>query len=78
MGVPFREPQPSRPSRIADIATIDWLASSESQPVSITLDAGCLSRLLRQHHLHVEDFSCMDAESKARVQTILLTLLTRS
>ena len=75
MGVPFREPQPSRPSRIADAATIDWLANTGPQPVSITLDAGCLSRLLRQHHLHVEDFSCTDAKSKARGRNLLLTLL---
>lgn len=75
MGVPFREPQSSRPSRIADVTSISWLAGTKPQPVSITLDAGCLSRLLREHHLHVEDFLCTDAESKARVRSMLLGML---
>jgi len=76
MGIPFRYPD----SRSPDIreSGIDWLKDAGPQRVSIDLDAGCLCRLLREHQLHVEDFSCVDERSRAYVRQLLLALLDKN
>ncbi len=75
MGLPFRQPEQGQFEGASETG-IDWLAGAETERVSITLDAGCLCRLLREHQLYVQDFSCVDDASRACVRRLLLTLLT--
>ena len=75
MGIPFRYPNPDRSPDIRETG-IDWLRDAGPERVSIDLDAGCLCRLLREHQLHVEDFSCADEASRACVRRLLLALLS--
>ena len=74
MGIPFRYPEPDRAPNITETG-IDWLKDAGPERVSIDLDAGCLCRLLREHQLHIEDFSCTDEPSRACVRRLLLALL---
>lgn len=59
-------------------AGLRWLEEAEPERVSICLDLECLRRLLREHQLHVQDFSCADESSRACVRQLLLALSTRS
>jgi len=51
------------------------LAKAAPGRVTIELDTGCLRRLLGAGQLHVEDFSCVEAESKECVRRLLLQSL---
>lgn len=75
MGLPFRHPDLGHSRDIRETG-IDWIEEAAPERVSIDLDAGCLCRLLREHQLHVEDFSCADEASGACVRRLLLALLS--
>jgi hypothetical protein len=53
----------------------EWFEDAEPVSVTITMEADCLCRLLRQHSLYIEDFSCADEASQSRVRRMLLKLL---
>lgn len=76
MGMPFRQPD-SRPARNSGAQGINWLEDVQPERVTITLETDCLCRLLGEHQLYVEDFSCVDEYSRSRVRKLLLTLLNR-
>ncbi|MEX0603219.1 MAG: hypothetical protein WD623_00020 [Marinobacter sp.] len=77
MGMPFRHPvQGYRQGTVEK--GIDWLGSSNSETVSITLNAHRLRDLLRNHQLYVQEFSCVDESSKVCVHRLLLAMLSRT
>lgn len=53
---------------------VNWSAAPDNTQVSISISANSLCRLLQSHQLHVEDLTCLDAESRARVRQMLLDL----
>lgn len=57
-------------------ADSEWFEDVGPASVTITMEAECLCRLLRQHSLHVEEFSCADEPSQTCVRQLLLKLLT--
>lgn len=75
MELPFRHPDTGRSSDFAEIGT-ECLEDVEPEQVSITLDADCLCRLLRERQLYIQDFSCVDYASRACVRRLLLALLS--
>lgn len=47
-----------------------------SRQVSITLSEDCLCRLLKDHQLHVEEFTCCDRASGDCVRRLLLGVIS--
>lgn len=74
MGVPFNQQDADHGHSLGE-SGLDWLDGLQPEQVSITLDAACLCRLLRNHQLHVQDFCCVDEPSKACVRQLLLDVL---
>ena len=54
---------------------VNWSAAPDNRQVSISISADSLYRLLKNHQLHVEDLTCLDAESRARVRQMLLDMV---
>ncbi|KRW81324.1 hypothetical protein AQ621_04105 [Marinobacter sp. P4B1] len=54
---------------------VNWPGATDSAQVAISISADSLCRLLKSHQLHVEDLTCLDAESRARVRQMLLDLV---
>ncbi|CCG93517.1 hypothetical protein MARHY0013 [Marinobacter nauticus ATCC 49840] len=54
---------------------MNWPGATDSAQVAISISADSLCRLLQSHQLHVEDLTCLDAESRARVRQMLLDLV---
>lgn len=77
MGMPFRQPE-SRHAGRSGAQRITWFNDVQPERVTITLEADCLCRLLGEHQLYVEDFSCVDESSRTCVHRLLLTLLSRA
>lgn len=76
MGMPPGQPD-RRPARSSGTQGIDWLDDVRPERVTITLESDCLCRLLGEHQLYIEDFSCVDESSRTCVRKLLLTLLNR-
>ncbi len=74
MGMPLRQ-RDIKHTRSSGEWGVDWLNDVKPERVTITLEADCLCRLLGEHQLYVEDFSCVDETSRACVRSLLLTLL---
>ncbi len=76
MGMPSGQ-RDSRRARNPGARGINWLNDGQPERVTITLETDCLCRLLGEHQLYVEDFSCVDESSRSCVRKLLLTLLSR-
>lgn len=74
MGMPLKQPD-SGHVRSSGTQGINWLNDVKPERVTITLETDCLCRLLGEHQLYVEDFSCVDESSITCVRKLLLTLL---
>ncbi|MGC8119638.1 hypothetical protein [Marinobacter sp. VGCF2001] len=72
MGMPLSRPNIVQASRLAHP---DWIHHQREERVSISLDVGTLTQLMKNHHLHVEDFSGLDTPSKLQIRQLLLDLL---
>ncbi|NWN92108.1 hypothetical protein HLV39_11450 [Marinobacter adhaerens] len=67
-------PDPDRLQR-TDYKLMNWSSEADADRVSISLSADCLRRLLEQQQLHVEDVSCLDRATKAKIRQMLLSLI---
>lgn len=63
-------------ARNSDASGIVRLGEVTPDTVTIILEADCLSRLLGEHKLYVEDFWCADERSCKYLKELLLTLLS--
>ncbi|MBU2952970.1 hypothetical protein [Marinobacter sp. F3R08] len=68
----------SDPGHVLQASSVDWNEDVRNRKISITLDADCLSRLLKKHHLHAQDFSCLDVHSRECVRRLILDLMRNS
>lgn len=76
MGMPLGQRNPRRASN-PGARGLNWPEDGQPERVTITLGTDCLCRLLGEHQLYVEDFSCVDEYSRSCVRKLLLTLLNR-
>ncbi len=77
MGMPIRQPG-AQSARNTGAKSINWRGIAETEWVTITLEADCLRRLLGEHQLYVEDFSCVDESSRTCLRKLLLALISRT